>query len=75
MAQDNKGAPKRKSGKRNPETTTMGAYKDIAKMAAKVAEDEGLSVAELIDPLLRGPLKARYAKILERELKGLDSQG
>jgi hypothetical protein len=53
------------------ETQTIAVYRDIAKMCAAVARDEGLSVAELTEPLLRGPLGQKYKRILERELRGM----
>ena len=53
---------------------SIAIFRDLAKMATAVAKDEGLSVAELTEPLLRGPLTAKYKKILERELKGMDGQ-
>ncbi len=51
---------------------SIAVYREVAKMATAVARDEGMSVAELTEPLLRGPLTAKYKRILERELKGMD---
>ncbi len=51
---------------------SIAIYRDVARMATAVAKDEGISVAELTEPLLRGPLTAKYKRILERELKGMD---
>ncbi len=50
---------------------SIAVFRDVAKMATAVAKDEGISVAELTEPLLRGPLTQKYKKILERELKGM----
>lgn len=50
---------------------SIAVARDLAKMCTAVAKDEGISVAELTDPLLRGPLTAKYKRILERELRGM----
>jgi hypothetical protein len=65
------GAPKgsRTWHERKGTFQTIAVFRDIARMCAAVARDEGMSVAELTEPLLRGPLQAKYKKILERELK------
>lgn len=72
MAERPKRGKSRTWKERKDRYQTVAVHRDIAKMAAKVARDEGISVAELTEPLLRGPLEAKYRKILERELKGLD---
>ena len=73
MAKDN-GAPAPKKARtwaeRKENFQSIAVFRDLARMAATVAKDEGLSVAELTEPLLRGPLTAKYRKILQRELKG-----
>ena len=74
MAKDN-GAPAPKKARtwaeRKENFQSIAVFRDIARMAATVAKDEGLSVAELTEPLLRGPLTAKYKRILERELRGM----
>ncbi len=52
---------------------TIAVKRDLAQMATEVARDEGISVAELVDPMLRDDLAAMMKPILERKLKALGS--
>ena len=67
MAKQKKAAP---AAQKQP-TKNVAVYQETARMAARVAKDEGLTIAELIEPLLLGPLQSKYRKILERELREL----
>lgn len=75
MAKDNGTPPRRKQGRlwkdRKGTYQSISVFRDLARMCAVVAKDEGLSVAQLTEPLLRGPLTAKYKRILERELRGM----
>jgi hypothetical protein len=73
MARQKADGPKkgRTWDERKDRIQSIAVFRDVARMAARVAKDEGLSIAELTDPLLRGPLAAKYKRILERELKGM----
>ena len=73
MARTRKNGPKqpRTWAERKGKFQSIAVYRDVAKMAAKVAKDEGISVAELTEPLLRSPLERKYRAILERELRSM----
>lgn len=54
-----RGRPKLDDG----DTRMVRAYADVADMIGWIVRVEGGTVAGLIDPLIRAPILARYAKI------------
>jgi hypothetical protein len=55
------GRPRKEEGERG--TTHIRAFDDIAEWVRWIVRVEGGSSAQLIDPLVRAPLKARYDRI------------
>lgn len=55
------GRPKKDDG--DQETTHTRVFKDLAEMIRWIVRVEGGSSAQLLDPLIRTPIAARYSKI------------
>src|SRR5687767_8270779 len=67
-----RGRPKLDDG----ETRMVRAYADIADMIGWLVRLEGGTVAGLLDPLIRAPILARYARIqhLVKQIKDAEAQ-
>ncbi len=75
--------PRRKSGDKSPMMSsweerkrfikTVAIPRDLADMAAIVAKHEGISVAELIDPLIREPIRFKYVEAVRAMQAEIDT--
>ena len=52
-------------------TETVRIYEDLVRMAAVISAADKVSVAELLDPVLRPLLTTRYREMLDRLRKDL----
>ena len=51
------------------DTTAAQLPRDLVRMAATIAAQKGETVAEVLDPILRGPLTDLYGKVGEQMKK------
>src|SRR5262245_9856988 len=52
--------------KRQPATATLKVAPDLLHKTKVIAAHEGGKVADIIDKLLRGPIEARYDRLMKR---------
>lgn len=72
MAKKNVQPPAGRKGKKRGgqgETGLIRVHADLQWKAAEIAEWDGVSVAELVDPVLRPLIEAGYARVIRAKTK------